>query len=401
MSETSERPANALQFRESGSPSELKDSLIERTATDPREYFRNTAFQKVAEQIDPDKTHPWQAAQGDGFLVTDEYGQVAMATTFDEEEADEDNKIGLLLSETAIDGQGSSIYIRNELAPRTRGHLVDIVNQVSPRLSGEKRHTFIRTLIGVAPFLENQSEEAVAETLAVLTLKLLPDHPQAAEAAEIPQIGTANAQQQEQLTQLMQLASKKMPSAIFLQKLNKLQDDLRWIDDPFGRNYASMLTEIKNWVLDSRQDTTRNYNILQKGGVANYSIEDKATRDFRSPEELEQILKTLPVEPMPDVRLASRNREQAMLVPLDQVLGGTGIKDWTVSTSQDRGLGKIFELSRALREGSASIEGGNYPIKAVEVDGKFFIESDGRHRTAALKALGVKEVPMLVTRVQK
>lgn len=384
----------SLPNEETSTPREIDEQSI-----DPRDYFRGTAFQKDAEQLDPDKSHPWQTTRGDGFLVSDEFGQVALAETYDAEETDKDNQVGLLLAETAQDGQSSSAYIRNELSPSVRGQLADVITEVSPRLTGETRHTFVRTLIKLVPSLENQPDEVVAETLTTLTLKLLPDHPQGIEASELPQIGAASPQQQEQLTQLMKLVSKKMPAEMFSQKLNKLQDDLRWTDDAFGRNYASMLTDIRGWALDSRQDTTRNYDALRKKEPVDYSIKDKVTRDFASSEELEQILRGLPVEPMPDIRFAHRNREQAELVQLDQVLGGTRIDNWTVSTSQGRGVGKIFELSQALKEGSASVAGNNKPIKAIEVDGKFFIEADGRHRTAALKALGVKEVPMLVTHI--
>lgn len=403
LSEPAEQLVSSNQDQLAGEPNQEPMSTTEREAQnlDPRDYFRGTTFQKDAEQIDPDKSHPWQAAWGDGFLVRDEFGQIALTETFDTDETDEDNKVGLLLAETARDGQSSSTYIRNELSTRVREQLAGVINEVSPRLSGETRHTFVRILIQLVPSLENQTDAEVAETLSTLTLKLLPDHPQGIEASEVPQIGTASLQQQEQLTRLMKLVSKKMPAEIFSQKLNELQDNLRWTDDAFGRNYASMLSEIKRWALDSRQDTVRNYDVLRKKEPVDYPVKDKVTRDFTSPEELERIVRGLPVELMPDVRFAPRNREQAELVQLDQVLGGTGIYNWTVSISQGRGVEKIFELSQALKEGSASVAGNNQPIKAIEVDGKFFIEADGRHRTAALKALGVKEVPMLVTHIKK
>lgn len=403
LGEIADQPVSSNQDHLAGEPNQEPMTTSERAAQniDPRDYFRGTTFQKDAERIDPDKSHPWQAARGDGFFVSDEFGQIALAETFDVEETDEDDKVGLLLAETASDGQSSSTYIRNELSPRVRGQFADVINEVSPRLSGETRHKFVRTLIQLVSSLENQPDEVVAETLTTLTLKLLPDHPQGIEASEVPQIGTASPQQQEQLTRLIKLVSKKMPAEMFSQKFNELQDNLRWIDDAFGRNYASMLVDIRRWALDSRQDTVRNYDVLRKKEPVDYPVKDMITRDFASPAELEQILRELPVEPMPDVRFAPRYRERAELVQLDQVLGGTGINDWTVSTSQGRGVGKILELSQALKQGSASVAGNNQPIIAIEVGGKFFIEADGRHRTAALKALGVKEVPMLVTHIKR
>jgi hypothetical protein len=391
-----------------GSETEQSNSIVgpeqkkfPEAVVDARDYFRDTAFQKEAEELDPDKSHRWQTARGAGVLVRDDYGKVALAETFDAEEPDRDNRVGLLLAEQDKDGRGSSAYVRNELNPAIRGRIVDIVNDVSPRLNGENRHTFVRALIQLLPTLEKQSEEVVTETLNTLVLKLVPDHPSGVEANEIPHIGAANAQQQEQLVRLITLASKKMSPENFSQRLSQFQDNLQRMDDSFGRNYVNLLSDIRSWVLDSREDTKRNFEALRRTEPIDYLIGDKITREFSSQDELEQILRALPVERMPDITFAQRSRVQAEFVDLERVVGGTGIDNWTVSTSQGRGLEKIYQLSQALKDGSASVVGNNQPIKVVEMDGKYFVEADGRHRTAALKALGVARAPMLVTHIRQ
>jgi len=53
-----------------------------------------------------------------------------------------------------------------------------------------------------------------------------------------------------------------------------------------------------------------------------------------------------------------------------------------------------------LQKGEASVAGRNEPIKAIEFNEKYYIEGDGRHRTATLKALGVAEAPMIVTHIK-
>jgi ParB-like chromosome segregation protein Spo0J len=371
------------------------------SAPDPREYFRNTAFQKTAEQIDSNKGHAWQTARGEGFLVEDKAGTIALTETFDPEEPDETKRLGLLIVAKGTNGGESSIHIKGELDPKIRSQIADSVREVTSRLDGRLAQRFVRILVELAPTFEKQSEEVVTETTATLALKLLPDHPQAVELSELPQISGASSQQQEQLTRLIKLVSKKISVDTLTQKFAEFQNKVSRIDDAFGRNYPSLLTEIQQWALESREDTTKKHESLRRKEPVKYDIASQITRNFSSEAELEQILRDLPVEPMPDVHFAPRSRQQAELVSLGSVVGGNDMTDWRVSNSENRGVGKIMELSQALREGTADVAGNNQPIQVIEVSGKYFIEGDGRHRTAALKALGVKEVPMLVTHVKK
>ncbi len=368
-------------------------------AIDPRYYFRETLFQAEAEKIDRNQSHPWEASRGEGLLVRDEYGSVAMTETFDPEDPDVENRSGLLLAELDGTNASSSAYIRNKLDSRTRGSIADVVIDVSPRLKGKTHHVFIRMLIKLLPALENQPDAVVVDTITTMILQLLPDHPQAIGATEIPQIGMASLQQQEQLSRLILLASKKMPAETFALKLAELQDNLRRIDDPFGINYPSMIIDIRKWVLYSREDTSRNYDAVERKEPLTFSVKDRATRTFSSAADLELVLKALPFRRKPSTSFAHSGRKRAEVVQLERVLGGTNMDDWTVSSRTERSVAKIFELTQDLIEGPASVAGRNLPIRAFEIDGNYYIDEDGRHRTAALKALGVPEVPMLVTHV--
>lgn len=379
-----------------------KDSLniASESDIDPREYFRGTAFQKDAEEMDPNKSNPWKNSSGDGTLISDEYGQVAMSNTFDADEVNEDNKLGLLIAEKGKDGD-SSIHIKNELNPGTRRQILDVINEVAPRLTGEIRHKFVRTIISLVPSLENQSEDVIAETLTTLALKLLPDHSQGIEATEIPQIGTANPEQQDQLNRLMKLVSKKITPEIFSQKLAELQRNVPFIDGAFESNYSNLLTGIRSWALESRDDTKINHESSRRKELAQYDLSDKITNDFESQEQLETILKALPpAEQMPqNIQNMPKEQEKAEMVQLESVVGGKDMSSWSISTTDNRGLGKILEFAKDLKSGEANIAGFNQPIAVLEMNGKYYLE-EGRHRAAALKALGVKETPMLVTHVK-
>jgi ParB-like chromosome segregation protein Spo0J len=41
------------------------------------------------------------------------------------------------------------------------------------------------------------------------------------------------------------------------------------------------------------------------------------------------------------------------------------------------------------------------PIRVDELEGKYYISGDGRHRVAALKLLDVDSIPALVTKIRK
>jgi len=307
----------------------------------------------------------------------------------------------LLIAEKTSDGQGNSVFVK-DLDQNQRGYVINAINTFAPSLPDATRHQFVRLIIQEAPNLKD--EKVITEKLARMGLELLPDHANRA-AEALPQWVEAGGQtpsgeQQGELAEFTRLIASKMPHDEFDKRMQKFQDDLRFIDDPYGRNYQTIFIQMSQWVLDGREDTSRNYGILQREKPTEYTIKDKVTHPISSEDELKERLSSLPVEPMPDTRGSSRTDETPEMVKLDQVVGGTGIETWSVSTSGGRGPSKILELTRELQSGNASVAGRNEPIRLIEADGKYYVESDGRHRTAALKALGVTEVPVMVTHVK-
>lgn len=86
----------------------------------------------------------------------------------------------------------------------------------------------------------------------------------------------------------------------------------------------------------------------------------------------------------------------AEYVPLDKLVGGQYGSSWFTSDGNERGKpAYTYKIMSGLVSSSISIT-GHHPIHCIEVDGKYYISQDGRHRAAALKLLGVKAVPMLV-----
>lgn len=371
---------------------------------DARDYFVIGKFQKKAESIDPNKTHPWNTVHYRSFLAGNNFGVIAVGETYDAEVAQtsKESPFGLLIVERTSDGKASSAFVRG-LDQSQRGYVMDAINTIAPSLSDETRHQFIKRIIQEAPTLKD--ERVIALRLARMGLELLPDFANTSQSEQITQWTEVEGkaptkEQQAQLAEFTKLVASKMPGDRFTEHMQRFQDDLRFTDDPYGRNYQTIFTQMTQWVLDERGDTQRNYGLLQREKPDEYTINDKVTRPIGSEDELKTALASLPVEPMPDTRGRHRSNEVPEMVRLADIVGGTGIETWEVSTSEGRGFPKIFEFTQEFQKGNASVVGRNEPIRLIEVDGKFYVEGDGRHRTAALKALGVPEAPALVTHIK-
>lgn len=361
---------------------------------DVRDYFRITAFQKKAESIDPDKSHPWSQVESEGILAENNYGTILAGETYDS--LDQESKHGLLIFEKTATGETSSVFTKN-LTQDQRLATLAAIHTFAPYLPDEQRHQYIRKVIQEIPNIQNN--DSVEEKLATMALEIIPDFPNGNPPQEIfswdefP--SKPPSSKEAQFRSLLNLAGRKMPKEKFEQRLERLKTDLRFTDDPFGRNYGPIVKEIGEWAFMDREDLPRDHELLKGIKPLEYQIKDKITRPVRSLEELETILRSMPVERMPETKTGPVSKEEAKMVSLDNVVGGV-MENWTVSTSEGRGIPKIFEFTQRFQDGSLNLAGRSDPIKVIEIERKYFVDMDGRHRAAALKALGVKEAPMLV-----
>ena len=407
MGETGEVPVNTAgtSLRQVAAQQPETVTTEASAQIDPRVYFAAGQFQIKAESIDSDMGHPWRTVHDRGFLAENNFGTIVVGVTYDTNKAQttEETPFGLLIAEKTSGGQSSSVFIEG-LSEKQRGNITDAVNQFVPSLPDEMRHQFIRKIIQEAPNLKD--ENAIAQKLAKMGLELLPDYANSTSVEQFSQwaeVGgkTPTEEQRAQLAEFTRLVASKMPSDKFFELMKKYQDDLKYTHDPYGTTYQTIFTDMAQWVLDEREDTQRNYPLLKRIRPDQYTVKDKVTQPINSVAELETALAALPVEPMPDTRGKYHANEIPEMVRLESVMGGTGIKTWSVSTSEGRGLPHIFTLTNKFQSDELNIAGNgrDEPIKLIEVGGKFYVSSDGRHRVAALKALGVAEVPAMVIHI--
>lgn len=341
--------------------------------------------------------------RGDGLLAENSYGTIAAGLTFDLNYAQttSENPFGLLITEKVNGRERNSIFVKG-LNPEIGNCIFDALRKFVPFLPDAIRHQFVQKVIQEAPNLRNG--KIIEEKLARIGLELLPDYPNLNVGSSVQwQEKGGKMPTEEQIAQLgkfSELVAKKMPKDKFNEKIEALQNDLKFTDDPYGKNYKGFFTQMADWVLRAREDIKPNYEILKREKPEEYTIKDKITRPINSIDELKNILSSLAFEPMPDINSRQISNRAPEMVELEKILGAPVTKSWLVSTSESRGENNIFKLAEAFQTGAYIIGGENKQILITEVDGKYYVDGDGRHRTAALKALGVHEIPAMVSHVK-
>jgi hypothetical protein len=374
--------------------------------SDPRDYIRITTFQKHARSVDVNPDHPWETVP-DGFIWSNEPGCEIMVATVS---ARPDKPKGLLLAAKVVDSESITDYI-TDLEPSVRDFASDIIGTVARRFPVKERSLFIQEFVNTCPELVNISPDRTAFNIATLAVSLLPDYPNAeilGKEIGLPRVTygepEASEQQRADLQKFLTILSTKMPPDIFQESLNKFIGDIPFTDNVYGRNFKYIFSDGLGWMVASRPDTQINdsySSFKQTDRAKTFPVKDLIKRKIDSVEQLRSVLSEMPVSPEPDTRYLRQGPSVAEFVDLEKVVGGPGITDWSVvSTSEGRGIENIKKIADNFTRGTIDVSGHDEPIHVNEVDGEYFISRDGRHRVAAMKALGIPFAPMMVTHVQ-
>lgn len=384
-------------FMEGNDGVQIQEKEIEKSV-DVREYFAITKFQKKAESLDPDKSHEWSKARMFTLMAEDNYGVVAVGELADWNEGKPIHQI--LIAENTSDGTSNSALI-DGLSQNTVGDICGVLSTVIPCLPSEIRHEYIRKMISESA--EYINDDNLTERLNREALELLPDFINHPEMEAMPVEWGAYGgkmptdEQLRELTGFVELVKAKMSWESFNQNMEKIIYDLSAYEDPYGKTYNFIFSNMMNMVLNDRLDTERRYDILQREEPLAFSVKDKVTRKIENDDQLKEVLGAMPVERVPNIHWLKRGTETAEMVDMEKVVGGPGIESWAViSDSEYRGFGNVKHIIKGFLSGEISVTGKNMPISLLEYQGKYYIDGDGRHRTAALKALGVAQAPALV-----
>ncbi len=147
-----------------------------------------------------------------------------------------------------------------------------------------------------------------------------------------------------------------------------------------------------------------NYGLFLTPKISRFDISSQIrVSRFESDAALAEALDRMPLEEYPNYLRNQRykcTKYKPQMVNLEEVVGAIGVKRWSeISTSEGRGLSSVKNMVENISQGFFDpINPDQSPIKLLKTpDGKYFVETDGRHRIAALKVMGVKYIPALVS----
>lgn len=384
---------------------------VEDKADDPRDYFKKTIFEKIGRKIDPDSDHPWDDIYNDSLLVRSEHGTVISGTTYSYSNETGENEFGLLLAAKSVEGEVNSAYLEN-YEDKQISVVSETLSSFAPVIPSEQRISYANGVISGLKQIDNTYPAGLmALQLSEFSLSQLPDYPKGSTNTPISiELGEerATTEQTEQITRVLEAVAPKMDQERFAIKLNDLLEDIRleYLNEPFGANFAHLITRIAKWPVDYGSEHKPDYESLRRDQPKTFSVTDQVRRPIHSREQLQEILEHVPAEEIPpealDPEKVTINGQRAEFVELNRLVGGRlEANSWTVSSSLGRGVENIYRLTELLQ----SEEGGPLetvdPMSVIEFDGKYYIETDGRHRAAALKALGVARYPMMVRHITR
>ena len=130
-----------------------------------------------------------------------------------------------------------------------------------------------------------------------------------------------------------------------------------------------------------------------------YPTINQINRQINNPEELKTILLNEKFEAIPTGALVKEGAfYQEELVDIAMVVGVSGTDTWVIQDvkNSDKGLNSIWTWAEFFKKNDLHYKYEKWFIKGIRVGGKIYVHEDGRNRFAALKALGVKQIPMLI-----
>ena len=200
------------------------------------------------------------------------------------------------------------------------------------------------------------------------------------------------------MLRIFSLVSGKVPAEEFEEKIAKFYKNIPFTDHIYGKGFKFLFTDALKWVIDSRFNRQQPKGKTEKDLTLPFPVQRLIKRKVHTLDEVKDILEKEPVKQPPDIRLRTKGKPQAAFVDLEKVVGGTGIENWArINNTPRQALEKITRLAYGLSEGSIDLTGGYDPIEVYKFGGEYYVLQDGRHRIAALKALGVPFAPMIVT----
>jgi len=370
-------------------------------ASDPRDYIAKEKFLKTAGRLDPSPESPWKDVRNTGFgRLLSENDDAVVATGIAKKGSD--------YKLITFSRYGETAYSKTleGLTQAKAECIAETIKQAAIHLPNEQRCAFVRMIGKRESDFQELDLTRVTEVCYTELLSLVPDLDKEKKVKiDFPdnQGEEPTKEQRIQLKKYLKIVSRKLNQEQTDKLIEKFKDDCHWRSGVFSVNYNLSFPDIFNLMLAERDDLLEDFESLTpKRPAQRFPVEGLTSNNIASEEQLEKILKDMPAKKPPEARLMFIAERGAEFVDLDKVVGGhyeISHEDGTFLLQEGtRGLPHIFKMCQDLQTGTMDINHSG-PIRVQEYEGEYFVVDDGRHRIAALKALGVPFVPMIVSRL--
>jgi len=366
-----------------------------RPSNDPNDYFRLTQFRKIGRKVCSDI--PWEKVFRDDFYLNDDKNLILIGLT-PSNKSQEDGIVGVI--------KGPDLSVTKVNLPAVSEDLrilaLDLIDGFTARLSKDKRALSARNVFETIGNSQNLSVEEVSNKIVKKQLELFePVNKTSVDSTDsikriIDQMPPDQSQKRQELQNLLVELSQKMDFDTFSRKAEKFTKDIKREDRVWDQNYKHLPNRFLRWLLED--SNLRNYDEIKRPPLAKFPVKENITKEIINLEDLERVLQEIPYQVAPDVFSLKRKSIVAEFIDLDLVAGVNDAESWFIDDSKKKGSEKIFELTQGYQNGNIPFL-QEPPIKAIRYKNKIWISGDGRHRMAALKALGVKKVPVLLDRI--
>ncbi len=379
-------------------------ATLELASNDPRDYFRFTKLQKIGAELWP--AHDWThlKALDTNTCFSGKEGQIIIGNTNSPEAHIE----GLIYCSRNAQGETYVYTDQTREHQRRNEFAAEFISTYAKYLPAQQRIQVTNSLL---EYLKENPEDSLTTTCNRFTNNyldtLLANNPNTQKAehpltSKILQAIPDSVEKANIATMIAKCSELMTPDA-FEAKLTALVDDLNRTEGIFEGTFNKTFLD---WVVKDELKYRLNFPDSIEPEVAKYNPHDLVTQNFGADTELQQIMGNMSYEDFPAGSITGTKPDAAEFVDSQDVCGFLGENDTAATDSKGWAM-KPEDFAR-VKSRISDVKADRYihsennqdttQIILVKLNGKYWIEN-GRHRMAALKALGIHKIPVIVREV--
>jgi len=380
-------------------PQQPVSSILEQDKMPQRSFTLLGRFREIGKEIDPSRN--WSNYTKIGFYSKDENFEIISGS----------NKEKLIsgirdLNDSSRKASFEHSFSNSDFSERVNENFINSLKIFS---SEKKAQLFIDLNIELENFLKanpNTTPEIVDSFLVGQVLSRIPNREVGSSdldsdilIADFFESRESNLEKDDEnsqviLQKLLKQISSKFDHQTFKKFIDNYSDSNRFSVFDQDYQYSKIFKDFWSTPLLAQRENGFQNTIE----TIPYPTKNQITNQIETKEQLKQNLFDSSFEKFPEGLPKSGSTYEEQVVDIKSVAGMSGCDSWFIQDvpSSDKGLENIWKHVQKFKNEDLHFTSESSFIKGIRVNGKIWVFEDGRNRFAALKALGVKQIPMLI-----